>query len=108
MKYLYTFFELELNFRRCLVEALDCVVEYDVQFGFEQDLTMFDMNKRPYGWPYSEGFPAPEGHYYGGVGGDRAMAREIIEITARSSLYAGVDFKGTMAGEYPGKVKLSY
>lgn len=60
----------ETNHRKGFAEALECCGEEDIWFGIEQEYTLLDMNGRPFGWP-ANGFPAPQGPYYCGVGADK-------------------------------------
>jgi glutamine synthetase len=66
-------------------------------FGFEQEY-FFYKNGRPLGFP-AEGYPAPQGPYYTGVGfsnvGD--VAREIVEKHIDLCLDAGINIEGINA-----------
>lgn len=66
-------------------------------FGFEQEY-FFYKNGRPLGFP-SEGYPAPQGEYYTGVGyknvGD--VARSIVEEHLDQCLAAGINHEGINA-----------
>ncbi len=66
-------------------------------FGFEQEYFLY-QNGRPLGFP-PEGYPAPQGEYYTGVGyknvGD--IAREIVENHLDLCLDAGINHEGINA-----------
>jgi len=64
-------------------------------FGIEQEYTFFQYG-RPLGWPEA-GFPAPQGPYYCGVGGDKMPGREIVERHTAACLKAGLGIEGTNA-----------
>jgi len=51
------------------VEIAKKYASFEPMFGIEQEYTFF-QDGRPYGWP-AEGFPAPQGPYYCGVGATR-------------------------------------
>ncbi len=66
-------------------------------FGFEQEY-FFTVDGRPLGFP-KEGYPAPQGEYYTGVGyknvGD--LAREIVDKHLDLCLDAGINHEGINA-----------
>lgn len=69
----------------------------DTWFGFEQEYFLF-QNGRPLGFP-AEGYPAPQGPYYTGVGyknvGD--LARKIVDEHLDLCLDAGINHEGINA-----------
>jgi len=75
--------------------------DFDTWFGIEQEYTFFQGNA-PLGWP-ENGFPAPQGDYYCGVGADVIFGRDIVEEHMDACIAAGLHFAGINAEVMPGQ-----
>jgi len=83
------------NMRAKLVSVAKKYASHEPIFGLEQEYT-FIQNNRPYGWP-ENGYPAPQGPYYCGVGGDKMPGRDIVEAHTAACIAAGLAIEGTNA-----------
>ena len=89
------------NTRAKLRELAEKHEDQECWFGIEQEYTFFDGIK-PLGWP-DNGFPAPQGGYYCGVGSDEVFGRDIVEDHMEACLMAGIKLSGINAEVMPGQ-----
>ncbi len=90
------------NKRAHLREALDAGGKNaDAYLGFEQEYTFF-QNSRPLGWP-QEGYPAPQGPFYCGVGTNKVFGRDIVNKHLDACMKAGLLIYGINAEVMPGQ-----
>ncbi|WP_055591014.1 glutamine synthetase [Streptacidiphilus griseoplanus] len=91
----------ETNTRALLRPVAERFAGQEPIFGIEQEYTFFD-GSRPLGFP-ENGFPAPQGGYYCGVGADEIFGREIVEKHLDNCLEAGLGISGINAEVMPGQ-----
>ena len=89
------------NTRAACAEVAKKHKAHDTWFGIEQEYTFFDGAK-PLGWP-DNGFPAPQGGYYCGVGADEVFGRDVVEAHTTACLQAGIAISGTNGEVMPGQ-----
>ena len=87
------------NTRAACAAAAEKYASFDTWFGIEQEYTFFDGIK-PLGWP-TNGFPAPQGGYYCGVGTDEVFGRPIVERHLDACLESGLMISGINAEVMP-------
>ncbi|MCD0483166.1 glutamine synthetase [Streptacidiphilus sp. ASG 303] len=91
----------ESNTRALLRPVAERFAAQESLFGIEQEYTFF-QGSRPLGFP-ENGFPAPQGGYYCGVGADEIFGREIVEKHLDNCLAAGLGISGINAEVMPGQ-----
>ncbi len=89
------------NTRAALRGVAERAKDQDPWFGIEQEYTMF-QNGRPLGWP-DNGYPAPQGPFYCGVGADEAFGRPLAEAHMDACIDAGLAICGINAEVMPGQ-----
>lgn len=89
------------NMRALCAAADERYADQESWFGIEQEYTFFDGIK-PLGWP-DNGFPAPQGGYYCGVGSDEVYGRPIVEEHMQACMDAGLMISGINAEVMPGQ-----
>lgn len=73
----------------------------DPYIGFEQEYTLF-QHGRPLGWP-ADGYPAPQGPFYCGIGVKNAYGRALVEEHRLACEYANICLYGINAEVMPGQ-----
>ena len=92
----------ETNTRARLRQALDSGSGQEEPWvGFEQEYTLL-QGRLPLGFP-DNGYPAPQGPYYCGVGAGNVFGRPVVEAHTRASLTAGLMIYGINAEVLPGQ-----
>ena len=89
------------NSRAACQASSEKFANLDTWFGIEQEYTYF-QGTRPLGWP-ENGFPAPQGGYYCGVGADEVFGRPIVEAHLDACLEAGLAISGINGEVMPGQ-----
>ena len=87
------------NTRAHLRQVAEKYKSHEPWFGIEQEYTFF-QGARPLGWP-DNGFPAPQGGYYCGVGADEVFGRDVVEAHTDACIRAGIHIEGTNAEVMP-------
>jgi glutamine synthetase len=91
----------ESNTRALLRPIAEQFAAQEAIFGIEQEYNFF-KDGRPFGFPIN-GFPAPQGGYYCGVGADEVFGREIVELHLERCIAAGLAICGINAEVMPGQ-----
>ncbi len=89
------------NTRAATAEVAAKYAKQDSLFGLEQEYTLF-TGSRPLGFP-DNGYPAPQGPYYCGVGADEIYGRPMVEAHMSACIDAGLSLSGINAEVMPGQ-----
>jgi glutamine synthetase len=92
----------ETNNRALLSSVAETYAAQESIFGIEQEYTFLTEDGRPLGFP-ENGFPAPQGPYYCGVGTGKVVGREIVEKHMDACIEAGLAICGINAEVMPGQ-----
>jgi len=87
------------NTRAACAAVAERYKKHDCWFGLEQEYTFF-QGAKPLGWP-ENGFPAPQGGYYCGVGADEVFGRDVVEAHMDACIEAGIKLSGINAEVMP-------
>ncbi len=90
------------NTRALLRTAAEKYASYECLFGLEQEYTFMKQDGTPLGFP-ANGYPAPQGPYYCGVGGSQIYGRDVVEAHLEVCLEAGLGLSGINAEVMPGQ-----
>jgi glutamine synthetase len=90
------------NTRAKLREVAEKYAGYQSLFGLEQEYTFLKVDGTPLGFP-TNGYPAPQGPYYCGVGGSQIFGREVVEAHLDACLEAGLGISGINGEVMPGQ-----
>lgn len=87
---------LHISNKRHELKLLDEKYKHEeMWFGFEQEYVIYEArSNRPYKWPI-DGYPAEQGRFYCGVGGDVAWGRNISNEHLDACLQCGLSICGT-------------
>ncbi len=92
------------NTRAACVAAAEKYADFEPWFGLEQEYTFIQMDDPtayqssglPPGFP-PNGYPAPQGPYYCGVGANRVFGRAAVDAHSQACIDAGLSIEGTNA-----------
>lgn len=90
------------NTRAKAREVAEKYADFECLFGLEQEYTFLKADGTPLGFP-SNGYPAPQGPYYCGVGGSQIYGRDVVEAHLNACLDAGLGLSGINAEVMPGQ-----
>ena len=91
------------NVRAKVREMVELYGDQEPWFGLEQEYTLIDPAT---GWPAGfppNGFPAPQGPYYCGIGTLKIHGRDLVEEHTALCIAAGLKISGTNAEVMPGQ-----
>lgn len=96
------------NFRHLAEKVFNSekVKAQDTWFGIEQEYIVYKVESANFKYPIGfgrNGFNAPQGMYYCGIGAGFVYGRSIAEDHMRCCLYAGLEMSGLNAEVFPGQ-----
>lgn len=94
---------LPTNYRFECNRVMEKARSLEPWFGLEQEYFIMDPKTgKPLGFP-ADSDPAPQAHYYCGVGGSNMYGRDIADAHFKACVYAGIKISGTNAEVAPGQ-----
>jgi len=91
------------NTRYHCAQVMEQAKDLEPWFGVEQEyFLMKTSDNKPIGFP-KQGYAAPQGPYYCGVGAENAFGRDVADAHWRACVYAGIKISGINGEVAPGQ-----
>jgi len=90
------------NTRFECAKVMEAAKHMEPWFGVEQEYFLMKKDNTPLGFP-DNGYAAPQGGYYCGIGAENVYGRDIQDAHWRACLYAGIKISGINGEVAPGQ-----